>query len=30
MDGEKPQDASGFAARLTRILMKAACEKPAA
>lgn len=30
MDGEKPQDAGGFAARLTRILMKAACEKPAA
>ncbi|MGO9135537.1 MAG: molecular chaperone HtpG [Methylovirgula sp.] len=30
MDGEKPQDASGFATRLTRILLKAACEKPAA
>ena len=30
MDGERPQDASSFAARLTRILMKAAREKPAA
>jgi molecular chaperone HtpG len=30
MDGERPQDASSFAARLTRILMKAAGDKPAA
>jgi molecular chaperone HtpG len=30
MDGEKPQDASNFATRLTRILLKAASEKPAA
>lgn len=30
MDGEKPQDASSFAARLTRILLKAAGDKPAA
>jgi molecular chaperone HtpG len=30
MDGERPQDSAGFAARLTRILLKAVCEKPAA